>query len=76
MNIDTTGGATIAALILLISNFVTLFTENSDLTFSTISQATWVVMIGGALIAGFKDYQALSTRRIIGKMTGTGDKTE
>lgn len=76
MNMSTTGGAAIAALILLVSNMVTLFTENSELTFGSISQATWVVMIGGAVVAFLKDYQAVSTRRVIGKITGNGDQTE
>ena len=76
MKIETIGGAGVAALILLVSNIVTLFTENSDLTFGAISQATWVVMIGGAVVAFLKDYQAVSTRRVIGKLTGNGDQTE
>lgn len=74
MKITTIGGASVAALILLISNIVTLFVENSDLTFGSISQATWVVILGGAAVAFLKDYQAVSTRRVIGKLTG--DQTE
>ena len=70
MKADTIGGASIAALILLVSNVVTLFTNNPELTFSAIDQATWVVMIGGALVAFLKDYQAVSTRRVISNITG------
>ena len=73
MKVSTTGGALIAALILIVSNIVTLFTNNPELTFSDISQGTWVVIIGGAIVAFGKDFQALSTRRVIGKVTGTGE---
>ncbi len=73
MNISTSGGALIAALILIASNVVTLFTNNPDLTFGAISQGTWVVIIGGAIVAFGKDYQALSTRRGIDRLTGNGD---
>ena len=73
MKIETTGGALVAAIILITSNIVTLFTNNPELTFGAISQGTWVVIIGGAIVAFGKDYQALSTRRLIGKVTGNGD---
>lgn len=76
MKIETTGGAIVAALILVASNIVTLFTNTPELTFGAISQATWVVIIGGAIVAFGKDYQALSTRRLIGKVTGNGDQPE
>lgn len=66
-------GALIAALILFFSNMVTLFMENPELTFSMIKQSTWVSVVGGAAIAFLKDYQAISTRRVISKMTGSGD---
>lgn len=69
-------GALIAALILFVSNIMTLFQQDPELTFGAISQAAWVSVIGGALVAFFKDYQALSTRRLIGKVTGNGDQTE
>ena len=73
MKIETVSGALIAGAILLLSNIVTLFTNDPELTFGSISQATWVVIGGGALVAFLKDYQALSTRKIIGKVTG-GEK--
>ena len=66
-------GALVAALILFLSSIVTLFTNDPTLEFSTISTAVWVSMCGGAVIAFLKDYQAISTRRLINKATGTGD---
>lgn len=72
MKMQTIGGAVVAALILFVSSIVTLFTHDPELTFDAISQATWVSVVGGTLVAFLKDYQAVSTRRVIGKVTGTG----
>lgn len=66
-------GALTAALILFVSSIVTLFTADPTLEFSTISTATWAVIGGGALLVFLKDYQAISTRRLINKVTGSGD---
>ena len=73
MNVNTLIGAVIAALILFTSSIVTLFVENPDLTFSAIKQSAWVSIVGGALVAFLKDYQAISTRRLVNKVTKTGD---
>ena len=70
MNTNTIVGALIAALILFISTVVTLFTNNPDLTFAQLST---VSLLGGAAVAFFKDYQAISTRRLVNKVTGSGD---
>ena len=76
MKASTVLGALIAALILFISNIMTLFQQDPNLTFGAITQAAWVSVVGGSLLAGLKDYQALSTRRVINKLTGNGDQTE
>lgn len=73
MNVNTLAGALIAALILFGSSVVTLFTNNADLTFADLSTATWVSLVGGAAIAFLKDYQALTVRRTVNKISGTGD---
>lgn len=70
---NTLIGAAIAAAILFGSSMVTLFTSNPDLTFAQLSTATWVSLLGGAAVAFLKDYQALTTRRLVNKVTGTGD---
>lgn len=70
---NTLIGAAIAAAILFGSSMVTLFTSNPDLTFADLSTATWVSLLGGAAVAFLKDYQALTTRRLVNKVTGTGD---
>lgn len=66
-------GALVAALILFMSSMVTLFTNDPTLEFDTISTAVWVSISGGAAIAFLKDYQAITTRRLINKATGSGD---
>lgn len=73
MNVNTLVGALIAALILFGSSVVTLFTNDPTLTFAQLGTATWVSLIGGAGIAFLKDYQALTTRRLVNKVTGSGD---
>ncbi len=65
MKMETVGGALIAAGILFVSSVVTLFTNDPNLTFGELSQATWVSLVGGTAVAFLKDYQAVSTRRII-----------
>jgi len=70
---NTLVGALIAALILFGSSVVTLFTNNPDLTFAQLTTATWVSLLGGAAIAFLKDYQAITTRRLVNKVTGSGD---
>jgi len=66
-------GALVAALILFMSSMVTLFTNDPILEFDAISTAVWVSIGGGAAIAFLKDYQAITTRRLINKATKSGD---
>lgn len=71
--INTTVGALIAAMILLGSNIVTLFTNNPDFTLADVNQATWIVMGVGALVAFFKDFQAIWIRSQVNKVTKSGE---
>lgn len=73
MNVSTIGGALIAALISFMNALLALYMNDPELSFGMISQAAWVGMIGGGLVQFFKDYQALSTRRVISNITGTGE---
>lgn len=66
-------GALMAALVLFVSSIVTLFTNDPTLEFSTIPTAVWVSIAGGALAVFLKDFQAISTRRLINKATNAGD---
>lgn len=73
MNVNTLVGAFIAALILFGSSVVTLFTADPTLTFADLTTSVWVSIVGGAAVAFLKDYQALTTRRLVNKVTGSGD---
>jgi len=73
MNVNTIIGALLAALLIFITSLTALFMENPDLTFGAIRQSAWVSIIGGAVAAFIKDYQAISTRRLVNKVTKTGD---
>ena len=66
-------GALISALILLVSSIVALFVANPSLEFSGITQATWVVVGGGAVIAFLKGTQSQTVRRLINRATKSGD---
>lgn len=70
---NTIIGAFVAAIINFLTALVALFANDAEMTFALISQAAWVSMIGGAAIQFFKDYQALSTRRLVNKVTNSGD---
>ena len=72
-NLNTIIGALIAAIILFVSSITTLFMENPELTFGAIKQSAWVSIVGGAIVVFLKDYQAISTRRLVNKVTKTGD---
>ena len=70
---NTIISAAISSLILFLSSIVTLFTNDPTLEFAGISTAVWVSVGGGALVAFLKDYQALTSRRLINKVTHSGD---
>jgi len=69
MNIETIGGAAIAAVILLLTGFLALYQQEGVTSAADISEAAWVVLVGGAALSFVKDFQALSMRRAISKLT-------
>ncbi len=73
MNMETVSGAAIAALISFGNALLALFMNDTEMTLGMVSQAAWIGMVVGASVQFLKDYQALSTRRVIGKMTHRGD---
>ena len=73
MKVNTIGGAAVAALILLVTGYMALLQTPQINGFSDVSEVQWTILIGGALTSFFKDYQALSTRRLINRVSGTGD---
>lgn len=73
MNLNTIVGAVIAALILFFTGMLALLQTEGVQTISDIGQVAWIVLGVGALISFLKDYQAISTRRLVNKITGSGD---
>lgn len=73
VNVNTIAGAAIAGLISAGNALLALFMNDPNLTFAMITQAAWVGIVIGAAVQFLKDYQALSTRRLVNKVTGTGD---
>ncbi len=71
MNVQTIGGALIAASILFFTGMLALLTQEDVVALSDIGQIQWIVLGVGTLISFAKDYQALWTREQIGKVTGS-----
>lgn len=74
MKIETIGGALIAMLIGFGTAFLALLNQAGVNGVSDISENAWWVLVIGGLIAFGKDYQSLSTRRFISKLTSTGNE--
>jgi hypothetical protein len=70
---NTIVGALIAAAISFGNALLALFMNDAELTFAAISQAAWVGIIVGAALQFLKDYQAITTRRLVNKVTNSGD---
>ena len=73
MKINTWSGAILAGIINGATALGVLFADNQELEFSDISTAAWVTLGTGVVVQLAKDFQALSTRRLVNKLTGTGD---
>ncbi len=73
MKIENVLGAVIAAAIGFLTAVLALLVQEGVTTIGDISQLAWIVAGVGALIAFLKDYQALSARRAIANITGTGE---
>ena len=73
VNVNTIAGAVIFFLMRRRPAGSTLFLNNPEFTFGMITQAAWVGIVVGATVQFLKDYQALSTRRLVNKVTKTGD---
>lgn len=70
MKIETLSGAAIAAFILFITGFLALLQQDNVNSWRDIGEVSWWILGGGAAVSFLKDYQALSTRRAIAKLTG------
>lgn len=73
MKIESVLGAFIAALILFFTGALALLTQPEVVSVGDISPLAWIVLSIGALIALLKDFQAITTRRGLEKLTGSGN---
>lgn len=70
---NTVLGALVAALIAIGTAAIALLTATEVETFADISAIQWTVLLIGGTLTFLKDYQAISSRRLINRVTGTGD---
>ncbi len=66
-------GAAIAAVITGLTAALALLTGAEVTSLADISGLQWMVLAIGVVLAFFKDLQAITARRVINKVTGTGD---
>ena len=70
---NTIIGALIATLIAVATAALALLSGAGVTSLSDISGLQWtILLIGGAITFG-KDFQAISARRLVNKVTGSGD---
>jgi hypothetical protein len=70
---NTIVGALVAMIIAMLTAALALMSGEEVTQLSDISTLQWTILIIGGLITFFKDFQAITTRRLVNKVTGTGD---
>ena len=70
---NTIIGALIAAIITGLTAALVLLQGPDVTSLADITSLQWVVLLIGTLLAFFKDFQALTVRRLANKVTSSGD---
>lgn len=70
---NTITGAFVAMVIAILTAALALLSGESITSLGDISALQWTILGIGGAITFFKDFQAISARRLINKVTGTGD---
>ncbi len=70
---NTIIGAAVATIIALLTASLALLSGEGVTSLGDISALQWTILLIGGAITFFKDLQAISARRLLNKMTGTGD---
>ena len=70
---NTIIGALIATIIAMATAAVALISGAGVTSLGDISGLQWTILLIGGLITFGKDFQAISARRLVNKVTGSGD---
>lgn len=70
---NTIVGAFIATVIALLTAALALLSGDTITSLSDISSLQWTILLIGGAITFFKDFQAITARRLVNKVTGSGD---
>ena len=70
---NTIIGAFVATVVALLTAALALLSGPSITSLSDITGLQWTILLIGGAITFFKDFQAISARRLVNKVTGTGD---
>lgn len=70
---NTIIGAFVATLIAMLTAALALLSGANVDSLGDISSLQWTILFIGGLITFGKDFQAISTRRLVNKVTGSGD---
>lgn len=73
MKIETTLGALIAALLLFLTGTLALLQQPEVVELGDVSGMAWIVLGIGSLVGFLKDFQALTARRFLANVTGSGN---
>ena len=66
-------GALIAALIAGLTATLVVLTGEDVTSLGDITGLQWTILVVGVAITGLKDFQAITARRVINSLTGSGD---
>ena len=70
---NTIIGAFIATLIAMATAALALLSGAGVTSLGDISGLQWAILLVGGLITFGKDFQAISARRLVNRVTGSGD---
>lgn len=70
---NTIIGAFIATVIAILTAALALLSGEGVTSLSDISGIQWTILLIGGALTFSKDFQAISARRLVNKVTGTGD---
>lgn len=70
---NTIIGALIATIIAILTTSLALLSGEGVTSLSDITGLQWTILIIGGAITFGKDFQAITARRLLNKITGSGD---